>query len=122
MVDSIIIMADRSPVGLNSAAEAIRMGAGLVALGETVPTKVVLGGDAVWLLAKAADPKAVGQDPVDNAMEMADLADLEICVLREALQAAGLGEGNLRSYGKLSIVSQEELAEMLATTGTAFRL
>jgi sulfur relay (sulfurtransferase) DsrF/TusC family protein len=107
---------------MNSAAEAIRMGAGLVALGEAIPTKVVLGGDAVWLLAKAADPKAVGQDPIDGAMEMADLADLEICVISEALNAAGLDESDLREYGKLSIVSQEELAGMLAKAGTAFRL
>ena len=78
MVESIIIMTDRSPVGVNSAVEVIRMGAGLVALGDTVATKVVLSGDAVLLMAKGANPAAVQQDMVESVMEMADLSDLEI--------------------------------------------
>jgi len=122
VVDSIIILSDRSPVGTNSAVEAIRMGAGLVALGDTVPTKVVLSGDAVMLMAKAADPKAVDQDTIDNAMEMAELSDLEIYVVKEALADAGIQQDDLRPYAKLSIVSQAELASMVAETATTFRL
>ena len=122
MVESIIILSDRSPVGSNSAAEAIRMGAGLVALGDTVPTKVVLSGDAVLLMAKDADPTAVKQDSVNSIMEMADLSDLEICVVKEALADAGLQQDNLRSYANLKVVSQAELSSMIAEAATTFRL
>ena len=122
MVDSIIILSDRSPVGSNSAVEAIRMGAGLVALGDTVPTTVVLSGDAVLLMAKDADPTAVKQDTINSAMEMADLSDLEICVVKEALADAGLQQDDLRSYAKLKIVSQAELSSMIAEATTTFRL
>lgn len=122
MVNSIIILSDRSPVGSNSAVEAIRMGAGLVALGDAVPTTVVLSGDAVLLLAKDADPTAVKQDTVDSAMEMADLSDLEICVVKEALADAGLQQDDLRSYAKLKVVSQAELSSMVAEAATTFRL
>jgi sulfur relay (sulfurtransferase) DsrF/TusC family protein len=122
MVESIIILSDRSPVGTNSAVEAIRMGAGLVALGDTVPTKVVLSGDAVLLMAKDADPTAVKQDTIVSAMEMADLSDLEIYVVKEALVDAGLQQDNLRSYAKLKVVSQAELSSMIAEAATTFRL
>jgi sulfur relay (sulfurtransferase) DsrF/TusC family protein len=122
MVESIIILSDRSPVGSNSAVEAIRMGAGLVALGDTVPTTVVLSGDAVLLMAKDADPTAVKQDTANSAMEMADLSDLEICVVRESLADAGLQQDDLRSYAKLKIVSQAELSSMIAEATTTFRL
>jgi sulfur relay (sulfurtransferase) DsrF/TusC family protein len=122
MVESLIIIADRSPVGSNSAIEAIRMGAGLVALGDTVPTTVVLSGDAVLLMAKDADPTAVKQDTINSAMEMADLSDLEICVVKEALADAGLQQDDLRPYAKLKIVSQVELASMVAEAATTFRI
>ncbi|MEX2684988.1 MAG: DsrE family protein [Candidatus Sigynarchaeota archaeon] len=122
MVESIIILSDRSPVGSNSAVEAIRMGAGLTALGDTIPTKVVLSGDAVLLMAKDADPTAVKQDTINSVMEMADLSDLEIYVVKEALGDAGLQQDDLRSYAKLKIVSQAELSSMVAGAATTFRL
>ncbi len=122
MVESIIILSDRSPVGSNSVVEAIRMAAGLVALGDTVLTKVVLSGDAVLLMAKDADPTAVKQDTTNSVMEMADLSDLEIYVVKEALVDAGLHQDNLRSYAKLKVVSQAELASMIAEAATTFRL
>ncbi len=122
MVESIIILSDRSPVGSNSAVEAIRMGAGLVALGDTVPTKVVLSGDAVLLMSKNADPTVVRQDTINSVMEMADLSDLEICVVKEARGDAGLQQEDLRSYAKLKVVSQAELSSMIANAATTFRL
>ncbi|NMC08354.1 MAG: hypothetical protein GYA24_24315 [Candidatus Lokiarchaeota archaeon] len=122
MVDSIIIFSDRCPVGTNSAVEAIRMGAGLVALGEAVPTKVVLSGDGVLLMAKAADPKAVEQDTIDSAMEMAELSDLEIYIVKEALADAGMQQEDLRSYARLNIVSQAEFSSMVSEATTTFRL
>nr|MDO8084057.1 DsrE family protein [Candidatus Sigynarchaeum springense] len=122
MVESIIILSDRSIVGSNSAVEAIRMGAGLAALGDTVPTKVVLSGDAVLLMAKNADPTAVKQDTINSVMEMADLSDLEIFVVKEALGDAGLQQDDLRSYAKLKVIDQAELSSMVANAATTFRL
>nr|MDO8111910.1 DsrE family protein [Candidatus Sigynarchaeota archaeon] len=122
MVESIVILCDSAAVGKNSAVEAIRMGSGLVALGEAVPTTVVLSGDAVLLLVKKANPKEVGQDSYDAVMEMADLSDLEICVVTEALKDAGLKQDDLRPYGKLKLITQAELASKIAQAGVTFRL
>jgi sulfur relay (sulfurtransferase) DsrF/TusC family protein len=122
MVESLVILCDSAPVGKNSAIEAIRMGSGLVALGDTVQTTVVLDGDAVLMLAKNADPTAVNQDTYDAVMEMADLSDLEMRVVQEALDDAGLGKDDLRSYAKLQAITRAELATMLSSAGAAFRL
>jgi hypothetical protein len=53
---------------------------------------------------------------------MADLSDLEIRVVQEALDEAGLGVDDLRPYGKLQAIPRTKLATMLSSTGAAFRL
>ena len=121
MVESVVIITERSSVGSNSAAEAIRIGSGFVALGEFIDCKVVFTGDSVYLLNKNADPTAVGVDPVDEVIEMADLSDLELYVLDSALEDAGLTNEELVEYENLKIVSLDEIVELIDQADTCFR-
>ena len=121
MVESVVIITEQSSVGSNSAAEAIRIGSGFVALGEFIDCKVVFTGDSVYLLNKNADPTAVGVDPVDEVIEMADLSDLELYVLDSALEDAGLTNEELVEYENLKIVSLDEIVELIDQADTCFR-
>ena len=121
MIESVVIITDQSPVGKNSAVEAIRIGSGFVALGEFIDCKVVFTGDSVYLLNKNADPTAVGMDPVDEVIEMADLSDLELYVLDSALEEAGLTNSDLIEYENLKVVSLDEITELIDQADTCFR-
>jgi len=121
MVESVVIICDKSPIGVNSAAETIRLGSGFVALGEDIDCKVIFMGDSVYLLNKNADPTAMGMDSMDETLEMADLSDLELCLLDSALEEAGLTEDDLIEYENLSIIDLEELTNIIANANTSFR-
>lgn len=121
MVESIVIITDQSPIGKNSAAEAIRIGSGFVALGEYVGCKIVFMGDAVYLLNKNATPETVGLDSLDEVLEMADLSDLEINILDSALSDAGLTKEDLIEYENLNIIDIDELTNLINEAQTCFR-
>jgi sulfur relay (sulfurtransferase) DsrF/TusC family protein len=121
MVESVVIVTEQSPVGKNSAAEAIRIGSGFVALGEFIDCKIVFTGDSVYLLNKNAKPIEVGVDPVDEVIEMADLSDLELYVLDSALEVAGLTREDLIEYENLKVVSLDEIVELIDQADTCFR-
>ena len=121
MVESVVIIADQSPPGKNSAAEAIRIGSGFVALGESIDCQIVLTGDAVYLLNRHATPTIVGMDPVDEFLEIADLSDLEIYVLDKSLKDAGLTVEDLIEYENLKIISIDELIDLIEQADTCFR-
>jgi sulfur relay (sulfurtransferase) DsrF/TusC family protein len=121
MVESVVVITDQSPVGKNSAAEAIRIGSGFVALGEYISCQVVFTGDAVYLLNKNAKPNAVGMDPMDEVIEMAELSDLELYVIGSALKEAGMTEGDLIEYESLKVINMEELTDLIEQADTTFR-
>ncbi|MBA7592989.1 hypothetical protein ES708_35195 [subsurface metagenome] len=121
MVESVVIITDQSPTGKNSATEATRIGSGFVALGEIINCQIVLTGDAVYLLNKKAKPTAVGMDPVDETIEMADLSDLELYVLDKSLKDAGLTVEDLIEYENLKVISIEELIDLIEQADTCFR-
>ena len=121
MVESVVIITDQSPTGKNSAAEAIRIGSGFVALGEIINCQIVLTGDAVYLLNKNATPTVVGMDPLDEAIEMADLSDLELYVLDKSLKDAGLTAEDLIEYENLKVISIDELIDLIEQADTCFR-
>lgn len=121
MVESVVIIADQSPTGKNSAAEAIRIGSGFVALGEFINCQIVLTGDAVYLLNKNAKPKIVGMDPVDEVIEMADLSDLELYVLDKSLKDAGLTVEDLIEYENIKVINIDELIDLIEQADTCFR-
>ena len=121
MIESVVIVTDQSPMGKNSALEAIRIGSGFVALGEYVNCQIVFTGDAVYLLNKNAKPESVGMDPLDEVMEIADLSDLELYVVDQALQDAGMSAEDLVEYENLKIISIDELVELIENADTSFR-
>jgi sulfur relay (sulfurtransferase) DsrF/TusC family protein len=121
MVESALIITDKSPVGKNSAVEAIRIGSGFVALGEYIECKVVFTGDAVYLLSKEAAPQLIGMDTLDEVFEMADLSDLELYIVDSALVDAGLSKDELIEYENLKIISVEDLVDLIDTVDISFR-
>lgn len=121
MVESVVIICDQSPIGKNSAVESIRLGSGFVALGEYIECQVVFMGDAVYLLHKNANPEIVGLDSMAETIEMADLSDLELCVLDNALEDAGLTGDDLIEYENLKIINIEELTDLIHKADTCFR-
>ena len=121
MVESVLIVIDKSPIGKNSAAEAIRIGSGFVALGEIIDCQIVFTSDAVYLLDKHADPTAVGMDSMAETIEIADLSELELFVLDSALEDAGLTEEDLIDYENLKIINFNDLSELIEKAETVFR-
>ncbi len=121
MVESVVIITDQSPMGKNSALEAIRIGSGFVALGEFINCQIVFTGDAVYLLNKNAKPEAIGMDPLDEVMEIADLSDLELFVVDQALQDAGMSANDLVEYENLKIITIEEVVDLMENADTSFR-
>jgi len=121
MVESVVIISDQSPVGKNSAAETIRIGSGFVALGEYISCQIVLMGDAVYLFSKNTKPELIGMDNFDEIVEMADLSDLEVCIVDSALHEAGLTMDDLIEYENLKIISIDDLAELIDRADTCFR-
>ncbi|MBA7631916.1 hypothetical protein ES703_39453 [subsurface metagenome] len=121
MVESVVVISDKSPIGRNSAIEAIRIGSGFTALGEFIDCKVVFTGDAVYLFNKNCNPEAVGMDPLTEVLEMADLSDLEVYIIESALSEAGLTKEDLFDYENLKIIDYDELTDLIASADTCFR-
>ena len=121
MVESVVIISDQSPMGKNSALEAIRIGSGFVALGEYINCQIVFTGDAVYLLNKNANPEAIGRDSLDEVMEIADLSDLELYVVDQALQDAGMTADDLVEYENLKIITIDEVVDLIENAETSFR-
>jgi sulfur relay (sulfurtransferase) DsrF/TusC family protein len=121
MVESVVIISDQSPIGRNSAVEAIRIGSGFTALGEFIDCKIVYMGDAVYLFNKNCDPEAVGMDPLAEVLEMADLSDLEVYIIESALNDAGLTKEDMIDYENLKIIGFDELTDLIANADATFR-
>lgn len=121
MVESVVIITDQSPIGKNAALEAVRIGSGFVALGEYVNCQIIFTGDAVYLLNKNANPKAVGMDSFDEIMEIADLSDLELYILDQSLQDAGMSTDDLVEYENLKVITVDEVVDLIENADTSFR-
>ena len=121
MVESVVVISDQSPIGRNSAVEAIRIGSGFTALGEFIDCKIVFTGDAVYLFNKNCEPEAVGMDPLAEVLEMAELSDLEVYLIESALTEAGLTKEDLIEYENLKIIDFDGLTDLIAKADTCFR-
>jgi sulfur relay (sulfurtransferase) DsrF/TusC family protein len=122
MVQSVLIICDDSPVGKNSAAEAIRMGSGFAALGEELECEIIFKGEAVYLFNKNANPKAVNMDSAEETIMMADLSDLKIGIVKDALKKAGMTKEDLIDYENLEIITEKELALKIENFETCYRI
>ena len=121
MIESVVIITDQSPMGKNSALEAIRIGSAFVALGEYVNCQIVFMGDAVYLLNKNVKPEAIGMDPLDEIIEIADLSDLELYIVDQALENAGMTAADLIEYENLKIITIDEVVDLIENADTSFR-
>lgn len=121
MIESVVIISDQSPIGKNSAIEAIRIGSGFTALGEHIDCKIVLTGNAVYLFNKSCNPEAVGMDSLEEVLEIADLSDLEVFIVESALKDAGMSKEDLVEYENLKVINYDELTELIANADTSFR-
>ncbi|MFX0074935.1 MAG: DsrE family protein [Candidatus Hermodarchaeota archaeon] len=121
MIESVVIITDQGPIGKNSALEAVRIGSGFVALGEYINCQIVFMGDAVYLLNKNAKPEAVGMDTFEEIMEIADLSDLELYVVDQALQDAGMTTDDLVEYENLKVIATSEVVDLIENANASFR-
>ena len=81
----------------------------------------MFAGDAVYLLNKNAEPQAVGMDSMDEALEMAELSDLELYIVDSALSEAGMTEQDLIEYENLKIINVDQLTDLIEQAITCFR-
>ena len=60
-------------------------------------------------------------DSLSEHLEMAELSDLELCVVEEDLKSRGLTSEDLVEYELLKVVNQVNVSEMILTAETTFR-
>ncbi len=121
MIKSIVIISDHSPIGKNSARETLRLVSGFVGLGVELDCKVILTGDAVLLMNKHSNPKAIGADSFDEAFEMLELTDSEIYLLDTALEEVGLTKDDLIDYENLKVISLSQMVKFIEQADMSFR-
>jgi sulfur relay (sulfurtransferase) DsrF/TusC family protein len=121
-MDSILIICDKAPFGTNTANEAIRLSAGFAALGDTVDCKLLLINDGVLLLNKNLNSKIIGVDSLEEGIEMIDLTDLSIYAVKEDISLHGLKEEDLIELGTLTLISEQEIPQIIQQTSTTFKI
>ena len=121
MVKSVVIICEDSPIGKNSAVEAIRMGAGIMAVGDLDDCKIIFMGDSVYFLSKNFDPEKVNRDPPSNIFRLMELSDLDVSVLDSALEVAGIKESDLIEYDNVKVTSMLEISRIILEADLTYR-
>jgi len=121
MVKSVVILCEDSPIGKNSAAEAIRMGAGIMAVGDLDECKIIFMGDSVYFLSKSFDPEKVNRDALSNIFRLLELSDLEVYVLDSALEIAGINHSDLIEFDNVKVVSMHEISKFILVADVTYR-
>ena len=121
MVKSVVILCEDSPIGKNSAVEAIRMGAGIMAVGDLEECKIVFMGDSVYFLSKNFDPEKVNRDAPANIFRMMELSDLDVCVLDSALEIAGIKQSEIIEFDNVKILSIGEISQLIIEADVTYR-
>ena len=121
MVKSVLVICEDSPFGKNSAIEAIRLTAGLIAMEDLSECKVIFMGGAVYLLNKNLKPEALNMDSFSEIMRLMELSHLEIYVSKEALETVGLNPSDLISYKNLKIVDYKEISQLILNAEMSFK-
>lgn len=122
MVKSVLILCDKGPFGTNSAVEALRLGAGIMGLGDGISCKILFYGDGVLALKKGLAADKIGVDPLDEAFELGDLTEMPLAVMKDDLASRGLTEGDLVEYANLSWLSRSELAALIEANEMTFHV
>jgi len=121
MVKSVVIICEDSPIGKNSAVEAIRLGAGIMAVGDLDRCKIIFMGDSVYFLSKNFDPTKVNMDPPTNIFRLIELSDLEIYALDSALEIAGINPSDLIEYDSVKVASMQEISKIILEADVMYR-
>jgi sulfur relay (sulfurtransferase) DsrF/TusC family protein len=121
MVKSVLVICEDSPLGKNSAIEAIRLTAGLIAMEDLSECKVIFMGDAVNLLNKNLKPEALNMDAFSEMMRLMEFSRLEIYLLKDALETTGLNPSDLISYKNLKIVDYKEISQLILNAEMSFK-
>ncbi len=121
MVKSVVILCEDSPIGKNSAVEAIRMGAGIMAVGDLDRCKIVFMGDSVYFLSKNFDPTKVNRDLPTNIFRLMELSDLEIYALDSALEIAGITPSDLIEHDNVKVATIQEISKLILEADVMYR-
>ncbi len=121
MVNSIVIICEDSPFGKNSTVESIRMGTGLLAIGDIDNCKVVFLQDAIYFLSKNLDPGVLDVKPFTNIMRLIELSGIEIYVHGDALEAAGMNESDLIPLDNIQVVDIKKISQLMLEADMNFK-
>ena len=121
MVKSVVILCEDSPIGKNSAIEAIRMGAGIMAVGDLEECKIIFMGDSVYFLTKNFDPEKVNMDVPSNIFRMMELSDLEVYVLDSALEISGIKQTDLVDFDNVKVTNIKEISKLILQADVTYR-
>ena len=121
-MESILIICDSGPFGSNSANEAIRLGSGFLGLGEDVDCKIILMGDAVLFMKNNLQSELIGMDSPDEGLEMADLTDMPIAIVKEDMEMRGLTKEQLIEYENLSLIDKADIPRIIEEYSTTFKI
>ena len=121
MVKSVVILCEDSPIGKNSAVEAIRMGAGIMAVGDLDGCKIVFMGDSVYFLSKNFDPEKINRNAPSNIYRLIELSDLEIYALDSALEMAGIIPSDLIEYDNVKVASMQDISKIILEADVMYR-
>lgn len=121
-MESVLILCDKGPFGTNPVFEAMRLGAGFLALEEDVDCKIVLMGDAVLFMRNNLRSDTLGMDSLEDGMEMADLSELPVVLIREDMIERGIAESDLIDYEYTEIINEIDLVKEMNSFSTIFRM
>lgn len=121
MVNSIIIICEDGPLGKNSVVESIRMGAGLLAVGDLDECKIVLLRDAIYFFNKNFNPEALNMKKYTNILRLIELSDLEIYAHDEALRIAGINPADLILKDNVKVVDNKKISQLILEADMSFK-
>ncbi len=114
------MLCDHAPIGKNSTSEAIRLGIGLISLGD-LECRIIFFDDAIYFLNQKMDPEAVNMNQHSDILRLIELTQMNIYVLDESMDQAGLERSDLISYDNLKIITNEEMAQFILEADSTFR-
>lgn len=122
MVKSVLILCDKGPFGTNSANEAIRLGSGFLGLGEDLDCKIIFMGDSVLFMRNNLKADLIGMDSLEDGIEMADLTDMPVVLVKEDMESRGVNESDLVEYEEISIINKSEIPKIIGDYDTVFKI
>ena len=121
MVKSVVIICEDSPIGKNSTTESIRLGAGIMVLGDIEDCKIIFMGDSVYFLSKKLNPEVLNMESMDNIYRMMELSDIKIFALDSALDHAGISQNDLIDFEMINIATIKEISNYISQADAIFR-